>query len=281
MKSTESAVGSVALVPMHQLAEARCFEDDWTGLKNQKERRKRQTRLALRSLRKRQAAQKQAKIHECPMNQVPATYAPELDSRIDSEQGFLIAPSSGAYIPPFRDQSGYITSQRLLDSMSRDHLMPLVEYNLFRAISTNLQILGIKLVGPPCSFGGNVPLFPRRFNEANIPKSLRATPLQQSTHYAEWIDILPSPKMRDNAIQTQHMYTPHELCADLLGGLMGRSNEVDAGLIVWSDPWDPRNWEVSEGFHRKWSFLLEGCDDLLRSTNRWREIRGERPLFVA
>jgi hypothetical protein len=51
MNPIESAVGLVALVPMQQLAEAKSLEDDWTGLQDQKERRKRQTRLALRSLR--------------------------------------------------------------------------------------------------------------------------------------------------------------------------------------------------------------------------------------
>jgi hypothetical protein len=229
---------------------------------------------------KRQAAQKQTSIHECHTNQLKATYAPELESQINSGQQSLILPPHGAYIPPYRNQSGYIVAPRALDAISRDHLIPLVEYNLFRAISTNARILGISSRGSPCSFGGDIPLFPRQFKETDIPKSLEETSLQRSTRYAEWIDILPSPKMRDNAIRLQHMFTLHELCADLLGGLMGRANKVDAGLIVWSDPWDPSGWEVSEGFLRKWSFLIEGCDDLQRSTNRWREIRGEKPLFV-
>ena len=38
----------VDLVPMCQLSEARSDDDNWTGLKDQKERRRRQTRLALR-----------------------------------------------------------------------------------------------------------------------------------------------------------------------------------------------------------------------------------------
>ena len=41
-------MGLVDLVPMRQLAEARSDDDDWTGLKDQTERRRRQTRLALR-----------------------------------------------------------------------------------------------------------------------------------------------------------------------------------------------------------------------------------------
>jgi hypothetical protein len=40
------------LVRMRQLAEAQSEDDDWTGLKDQAERRKRQTRLSLRAHRK-------------------------------------------------------------------------------------------------------------------------------------------------------------------------------------------------------------------------------------
>lgn len=44
-------MAAVELAAMRQLAEARCKDDDWTGLKDKSERRKRQTRLALRALR--------------------------------------------------------------------------------------------------------------------------------------------------------------------------------------------------------------------------------------
>ena len=44
-------MGSVQLGLMRQLAEARHGDDDWTGLRDQTERRKRQTRLALRAYR--------------------------------------------------------------------------------------------------------------------------------------------------------------------------------------------------------------------------------------
>lgn len=37
------------LVRMHQLAEAHCDDDNWTGLKDPAERRKRQVRLSLRA----------------------------------------------------------------------------------------------------------------------------------------------------------------------------------------------------------------------------------------
>ena len=37
---------------------------------------------------------------------------------------------------------------------------------------------------------------------------------------------------------------------------------------------------MSEGFVRKWGFLLAGCADVIEFTNRWRDIRGEERLIV-
>jgi hypothetical protein len=106
--------------------------------------------------------------------------------------------------------------------------------------------------------------------------------------------------MRDNAIVAvaEGRLRNEDLCADILRGICGegKSRErtargVDrpsgdgedgdeARLIVWNTPWDPTGWEVTEGFLRKWGFLLrgDGGDDMLRATNRWRALRGEDPI---
>ena len=210
-----------------------------------------------------------------------ATYLHESEFESGHEFGRrdLVDNPSGCYIPPYRTLSGRIVSPRVFCPLSRDHLLRLVEYNIFRAISTNLHIIGSKLEGPFCRFGGNVPLFPVT-HMVDLPGTLKPTPLQQSSKHDSWIDLLPSPRWRDNAIRLQDMFSQHDLCSDILGGLSGRQNKVHAGTLVWSDPWDPNGWEISEGFSKKWGFLIEGCDDLFRSTNRWREIRGEEPLFA-
>lgn len=49
-------------------------------------------------------------------------------------------------------------------------------------------------------------------------------------------------------------------------------------LITWGDPWRVESWEVTPGFLRKWGWSLEGCDDLIQSSNRWRALRNERPI---
>ena len=35
---------------------------------------------------------------------------------------------------------------------------------------------------------------------------------------------------------------------------------------------------MSEGFLRKWGWLLNGLPELLEATNRWRVERGEEPF---
>lgn len=52
------------------------------------------------------------------------------------------------------------------------------------------------------------------------------------------------------------------------------------GMIVWGEPWDLKNWEVTEAFLKRWAWLFAGCGDVIRATNSWRLGRGERPLSL-
>ncbi|KAI0124020.1 hypothetical protein BJ170DRAFT_70653 [Xylariales sp. AK1849] len=275
---------SVMLVSMHQLAEAHCDDDDWTGLKDQAERRKRQTRLSLRAYRKRKAAEGREKP-ETGLNSaldLRAKRAPEPRSAVlPGRPSDTLLPASNIVIPPGVTISGKSIHMRYLYPMSRDHLLPLVEFNIWRASLTNIFIIGhLHLLGSrSCRYGGHTPVFPSPYDGDTIPESLMPTPLQRRTPHADWIDLFPSPRMRDNAIRTQHLISNLELCADLMGGLSGQQNDVNSGLLVWSNPWEPGGWELTQGFIRKWGFLVEGCSDLLQSTNQWRDLRGEKPLI--
>lgn len=106
--------------------------------------------------------------------------------------------------------------------------------------------------------------------------------------------------MRDNAIVAvaEGRLRNEDLCADILRGICGDGKRREgtaqsvadpsgggkggdeARLLVWTTPWDPSGWEVTEGFLRKWGFLLrgDGEDDMLTATNRWRALRGEDPI---
>lgn len=138
----------------------------------------------------------------------------------------------------------------------------------------------VHLIDETCGFHGSVTIFPNPYQGLGIPPTLQQTALQQSIPYPDWIDLIPSPQMRNNAIQTQHLFTNKEFAADLLTGVVGQDNKRNPGMLVWSDPWDPSGWELTEDFVKKWSFLVQGCYDLFRSTNYWRKLRGEKPLSL-
>lgn len=109
-----------------------------------------------------------------------------------------------------------------------------------------------------------------------VPLSLRATSLQQQIPHHPWLDIFPFPRMRDNLILAGNALDDDELCHDLTGFWDTRND--NATLLVWGTPWDPQNWEVTEAFARKWGWLLQGCPEILISTNKWRVERGEKLL---
>ena len=70
-----------------------------------------------------------------------------------------------------------------------------------------------------------------------------------------------------------------ELCLEMLEADKRNLDEKPA-LIVWGDSSNPYAWEASVPFLRKWGWLVQGCHDLLESTNYWRGQRGERTLTM-
>ncbi|KAF7555942.1 hypothetical protein G7Z17_g1766 [Cylindrodendrum hubeiense] len=62
------------------------------------------------------------------------------------------------------------------------------------------------------------------------------------------------------------------------------ADEVTAGrkgLIVWGEPHEMQSWEATPGFLTKWSWVVEGCEDLVEISNRWRMKRGEEPMRLS
>ncbi|KAG4443189.1 hypothetical protein IFR05_001331 [Cadophora sp. M221] len=210
--------------------------------------------------------------------------------------------------------------------LSTDHLLHLVQYNVFRAFVSNKSTLNMLLTGwtdfPPspttCPISGpyrdDTMVFPLN---PNIPFSLFPTRLQQTCLHSFWINLFPFPSLRDNLIRRDGKFDHWELLADLIGELMGSTpfeqrqrtpvaitvsdpqnmsasnlphpegsdeDEVTAGrkgLIVWGEPHDMRNWEATPGFIAKWSWAVEGCYDLVESSNHWRLLRGEEPIYLS
>jgi hypothetical protein len=167
-----------------------------------------------------------------------------------------------------------------------DHLIPLIQYNVFRAVATNIQILasfGALLQPPPkdsCIQDSMLVKFPGPSSTESLPESLRPTWLQRTVAHRSWIETLPHPRMRDNAILAASSIDFIDLSADVFGGMCSDQEESSGanGVLVWKDPWHPIGWELTEGFVRKWRVLLDGCDDMLRATNYWRLQRGEMAI---
>lgn len=119
--------------------------------------------------------------------------------------------------------------------------------------------------------------------------------------------MFPFPRVRDNLIRHQQEFDHRDLCNDLFGELFDRNphesphstpnlgstsggvNDIwdtyedpvtakRRGLIVWGEPWDVEGWELTPGFLRKWRWIVEGCEDVIVASNRWRARRGEVPL---
>ncbi|KAH7265923.1 hypothetical protein B0J15DRAFT_523462 [Fusarium solani] len=295
------------LVPMRE--EVLGEKDEWAGLTDAKERRKRQNRINKRAARRRQRLT-EAKEHQDRLE--PGNGSGPCKVAVDT----VTAPSSSAvYFPLTRDSQ----------------LLHVISFNVSRAILTNYFILSIIPLETTrfCSVCRVFTLpAPEAEAEVTLPASLMPTPLQEQIPHPGWVDLFPSPKLRDNLILALQEYDIDEdaFMLDLVGeafeSLCLTSDEVEeqsalvdpkgsdtesqpapvaittgesdtittenlasswigeSGIISWSDPWEISGWEVTESFAKKWGFLLIGCEDVVNAANLWREARGENPLSV-
>ncbi|GKT51151.1 uncharacterized protein ColSpa_11332 [Colletotrichum spaethianum] len=188
------------------------------------------------------------------------------------------------------DDLYHLFLQRAYESRSRrtpspdpmsDSLLPLVQFNLFRGLMENMKTLGITLemvCDDECvSPFGSDPIYNVQ-TEWTLPFFLKPTEMQLTSEHHPWLDLLPLPRMRDNLIKAGQDWNDEELCLDMIGN--GDAPSGQGGMILWGEPWDPNNWEVTEDFVEKWRWILQGCEEMIRSSNYWRAKRGERRMRV-
>ncbi|KAK6950340.1 hypothetical protein Daesc_008666 [Daldinia eschscholtzii] len=258
------------------LTEALGPEEDWSGLKDAKARRKLQNRLNVRAHRRRKAKANTQTTDYRTTGSVERYLPPEGNKRgTRFDANSLTAEFSKLQSLGRHHASG---NQGIIFPLTLDHLIPLVQYNFIRGVLTNMAILGIQnAFGPECSrHWVGMTLFP---TPSTIPESLQQTELQRNTPHEPWIDLIPDKTMRDNAILSSGTYRREDIDTAVAGSIAGQTHMLDMnGLIAWYDPWQPEGWEMTEGFIKKFPFLVKGCWGMLESTNRWRALRDEEPL---
>ncbi|KAL4816209.1 hypothetical protein BDW67DRAFT_55495 [Aspergillus spinulosporus] len=272
----------IPLTHMPQQAHVWKADDDWTGVVDRRERRKLQNRQNQRKWRERKKATARGfRTSTSPSSSVTSvSYAASTGTAQQEYQDDVFCghapPNALQYLRSFE---AALRQSYLTNSPQLDHLIGLTRLNVHRAIRDNIRAIGMTIEWTICddsiSIFNLAPPSPN-LNIDRIPVSLRPTEIQKSLPHHPWLDFFPFPAMRDTLISAAHLFDDEELCHDLMAFWDTRNTQ--ATLIVWGASWEPGNWEVTEGFARKWGWLLKGCPELLVSTNIWRARRGERPL---
>lgn len=164
-----------------------------------------------------------------------------------------------------------------LGSPRTDQLLTLIQFNVFRAFVSNTA--SVQFTMDWLKQDATSPWLvkrPEALSSTKCPPDLKPTVLQTTVPHHPWIDLIPVPKIRDNLLLAEGQYDEDELCNVILD-FHDVPNEK-SGLIVWGEPWDSAGWEISENFLTHWAWVIRGCDEIQRSTNRWRRRRGEKEL---
>lgn len=198
-------------------------------------------------------------------------------------------------------------------SPTADQLLHLIHFNVLRGLLSIKAILGALAVSwasgsDPEPFDARFPTFSMVLPVApGLPKSKDPTASQMNLTHSAWISMMPFPAMREALIRSETSFDHAEFANDVIGSLLpsdlfklpsaltfrepvprrqlllsnGADDEVTAdqdGLILWGEPYLVESWEATPGFLQKWAWALEGCEDLIESSNRWRVMRGEEPM---
>ncbi|QKX64767.1 uncharacterized protein TRUGW13939_11943 [Talaromyces rugulosus] len=205
----------------------------------------------------------------------------------------------------------------IVPTLPADHLLTLIQFNVLRALRATKDVLwqsalySIPELAPNAEISEDT-LFSRAVithASKSLPSSLAPVQSQTSFLHFVWVDIFPFPTMRENFITWEKQFNHVELVNDLVGNLVDTTpipgsfstvhvhpipcnlnlvNAVDDevttsrnGLIVWGEPHLVDSWEATPGFLRKWGWAVQGCHDLIESSNRWRVRRGEEPFRIS
>ena len=160
-----------------------------------------------------------------------------------------------------------------------DGLAHTINYVFSRAVVANAQWLRIDMVALRDMHLMKSP-YPDR---EDVPDSLKPIKIQYRVVHDPVIDTIPHSRLRHNILRSLSMAQLDEKVISwslrTSGGLVEENGvKMRCGLIAWGQPEDPEAWELTDGFVFRFGHLLQGCEDLIASTNEWRSRRGEPPL---
>ncbi|KAK1975003.1 hypothetical protein LZ30DRAFT_669338 [Colletotrichum cereale] len=288
---------SIPVVDNPRLAQLKDPSEDWTGVTSTAERRKLQNRLNQRARRRRTRTD--------PGNMKTSPSDPILDLDLESEPSTavveLASPEKNQTQLAFRTRAKKQPDLCKLETQIKlirfageaynnyrngnprpGYLTTLVRVNVFHAFVQNARVLNFdggwltyEAISP---FNKTGPGLGSATTGNSCPENMRPTRLQVAVEHHPWIDFFPHPMMRDNFLRIVSEYgedyiDEDDLCRDIVDVGAGAGVEESA-LIVWGEAWDPRGWEATEPFLRKWGWLLAGCTEMLEGTNYWRQERG-------
>lgn len=265
--------------------------ENWRGKNDPTERRRIQNRLNQRAFRQRQREGETPKQYK-PRSNLGGSSSPQDNARTpsdgddddnddeDDDDDDEVEDETG----PRMNGSPHTPTRNLLAGTTHpatgrcwDELAQLINRNLMQAAYTNARHLGIE--ASAIQIGASL-LTPRSSNRG-ILSTLQTIKLQHEVAHDPIIDIIPHPRLRFNILKA---IAARQMDAAVFSSSLRASGALEnvqgqwlrGGLVVWSSPDQLASWELSELFVRQWAFLLQGCEDLLATTNSWRGRRGER-----
>ncbi|KAL4899006.1 hypothetical protein BDW74DRAFT_171841 [Aspergillus multicolor] len=273
--------------------------DDWKGVIDPQKRRTLQNRLNQRahtSPLRLNSTPRPGKSSTSALAKRPNTHTHAITALLPTLNTLsILGPHAKTSKQILQQMESLLFDEFAASSPRTDLLLSLTRVNFLRALHTNIEVLGYSAsemhddaLSQFGSFGPTKPSL-RSVESPSFPASLRPTEIQLAIPHHPWVDLLPIPTMRDNLILAEwelgDAFDDTALCRAMCGygtlSLPARRDvgRGETGIIIWRDPWDASGWEVTETFLRQWGWVVQGCTELFRSTDWWRGVRGERPLF--